>query len=289
MSLAARIAETQVPAGQIALFYLAQAGFCLKTSRGTQVYVDPYLTDCCERLFGFKRMIPPVLAPQDITSGILACTHAHADHLDPDALPTIAQAPGMTFVGARDCGEAFAQAGLPASRYTTLTPGQECTVNDVTLRAVYADHGDLAPEAVGLVIMAEGLTVYNTGDTALRPSRMLPWLRTPVDILIAPINGRFGNLDAREACQLAVRVKPKLLIASHFWMFVEHNGDPASFLAEARSLPQSVEAMVMAPGEMVRYAAGQGLVERRTLGQQTKRALGRELEESGAGGDESPA
>jgi L-ascorbate 6-phosphate lactonase len=69
------------------------------------------------------------------------------------------------------------------------------------------------------------------------------------DILLPCINGRFGNLTAEEAARLARDINPRLAIASHFWMFVEHNGDPAAFLASCAKLAPGVKAVVMKPGE----------------------------------------
>jgi L-ascorbate metabolism protein UlaG (beta-lactamase superfamily) len=77
--------------------------------------------------------------------------------------------------------------------------------------------------------------------------------------MLAPINGQYGNLNAAEACALAAIVNPTILIASHFWMFLEHickggEGDPTTFLSESLSLPSNIKAMVMAPGELLMYA-----------------------------------
>jgi L-ascorbate 6-phosphate lactonase len=249
MRLADRIASTTVEPGSLALFYLAQAGFAMKTSRGTVAYLDPYLSDCCERCFGFRRMIPPVILPDELAPDVVISTHSHYDHLDIDALPLFARNERTRFVGSPDCAPLYAEAGLPPERTTILAEGESSTFADLSLRAVYADHGDLAPDAVGLVIEAEGLTVYDVGDSAYRPERILASLATPVDVMIAPINGAFGNLDAEEACRLGEVVKPKLLIASHFWMFVEHGGDPARFLSAAEALPPPTQAVVPAPGE----------------------------------------
>lgn len=249
--LAQRIRDTEVAPGSLALWYLAQAGFCLKTSRGTRVYLDPYLSDCCFRMFGFKRMIPAVLAPEEVEADLLISTHAHADHLDSDALEAIARHPATRFVGAADCESVYRERGVAADRCSLLRPGEALSVHDVTVRATYADHGELAPEAIGVVIDAEGLRVYDVGDSALRPEEIIPSLGGAVDVMIAPINGAFGNLDAAEACRLGALVRPRLLIASHFWMFVEHGGDPARFLQEAGGLPEGVTALVMAPGEQI--------------------------------------
>jgi L-ascorbate 6-phosphate lactonase len=249
MRLADRIQAVTVPEGSLALFYLAQAGFALKTSRGTVTYLDPYLSDCCERCFGFRRMIPAAIAPEELAPDAVVSTHSHFDHLDIDALPVLARGGPTHFVGSPDCAPLYAEAGLTPERYTILAEGQSTAVGDVSLRAVYADHGDLAPDAVGVVLEAEGLAVYDVGDSAYRPECILASLGGPVDVMIAPINGAFGNLNPEEACRLAEGVGPRLLIASHFWMFVEHGGDPARFLSGAEALAPHTGAAVPAPGE----------------------------------------
>jgi L-ascorbate 6-phosphate lactonase len=247
--LAREIRGTSVEAGTLAIWYLGQAGFCLKTSADSLVYLDPYLSDCCERLFGFKRMVPAIIAADELAADMLVSTHSHADHLDPDALGAIAAHPSTRFVGSLDCGSVYAEHGVSRERCTLLRPGDAVACRDVTVRATYADHGDLAPNAIGVLIAAEGITVYDVGDSAFRPDDIVRSLDRPVDVMIAPINGAFGNLNAEAACRLAAVVRPRLLVASHFWMFVEHGGDPARFLDETRSLPDGTKALVMAPGE----------------------------------------
>jgi L-ascorbate 6-phosphate lactonase len=249
MRLADRIRATSVDEGSIALFYLAQAGFGLKTSRGTVAYLDPYFSDCCERCFGFRRMIPPLMAPNDLVPDVVVSTHSHFDHLDIDALPFLAREQHTHFVGSPDCAQFYREAGLPVDRVTILSEGEAAAIADVRLRAVHADHGDLAPDAVGLVLETESLTVYDVGDSAYRPECILASLGRPVDVMIAPINGAFGNLNAQDACRLAEVVRPGLVVASHFWMFVEHGGDPAHFLSVAGALPPPTQAVVLAPGE----------------------------------------
>ena len=265
MRLAQHIAEAAVPPGEIALFSLSQAGFCFKTPAGKTLWLDPYLTDCCEREFGFRRMIPALVTPAEVAADVFLVTHSHLDHLDTDALPTIAPSPRTHFVGAADCGEAFAQCGLSPDRYTLLRPGDRVEREGIGIQAVYCDHGKLAPEALGVVLTFDGLRVYVTGDTAFSPEPILASLPLPVDVMIAPINGAFGNLNSREACARAALIGPRLLIPCHFWMFVEQGGDPAACLAcAAESLPE-VAVAVLAPGEELRYSVAGGLLSRRTF------------------------
>ena len=253
LTLAERIRQARVPPGEVAIFSLAQAGICLKTSAGTTLAIDPYLSDCVERLAGFKRLIVAPIRAEDLDVDVVACTHNHPDHLDIDALPALAAHTRTRFVGAPDCAESFRKQGLPSGRFTILRPGEEFAYRDLTLRATFADHGNLAPDAIGFHICADEVTVFDTGDTGFAPDRILATLALPVDAMIAPINGAYGNLTETEACRLATMVKPRILIGNHFGMFAEHGGDPGAFIKASRGLPAGIRAVVMATGELIRH------------------------------------
>lgn len=259
MRLIERINSTRINAGQLALFYLAQAGFCLKTSDEKIIIIDAYLSDACERMFGFKRMIPALIEAEEIDADLFLSTHSHADHLDPDSFPIIAKNRKTLFVGASDCEELYREKNLPVESYELLNEGEEKELLGVTLKGVYADHGDLAPDAIGMLIGIDGITIYHAGDTSFAPRQIKESLNSEVDIMIVPINGQYGNMNAEEACRLAAIIKPKILIASHFWMFLEHvsedgKGDPATFLKESSKLPKGIRSMVMSPGEGLIYS-----------------------------------
>jgi len=266
MKLTERIASTRPGPGDLAVFYLAQAGFYFKTAAGQTVCLDPYLSDCCERMFGFKRMVPAVLAAHELQADFLVATHSHADHLDPDLLGLIERKPETRFVGSPDCRPVYRQAGIDDGRVTILAAGESAALDSIGYRAVYADHGELAPEAVGLLITLDGITVYDTGDTAYCPERLVASLGTvKVDIMIAPINSAYGNLGHENAVRLAAQIQPRVLIGSHFGMFIEHGGDPGAFLAYARqNLPETVTAIVMAPGEKLIFSTKKGIMETET-------------------------
>ncbi|MDO4586769.1 MAG: MBL fold metallo-hydrolase [Planctomycetia bacterium] len=247
---------TKVAAGELAIFYLGQAGFWFKTSNDKNIVIDPYLSDAAERLFGFKRMNPPVIDPNDLDVDYFIATHSHIDHLDTDTLPDVVAKQSVRFIGAPDCEEEFRKQGLSSDRFTILAEGQSCSFDSLSVRAVYADHGELAPDAVGMLIDVDGFTIYQCGDTAYQPERILASLQTTPDIMIAPINGAFGNLNALEACRLAEEIHPRLLIACHFWTFLEHVGenglgDPSVFLNEAKKLPNDIQAIVLPSGRSV--------------------------------------
>jgi L-ascorbate 6-phosphate lactonase len=258
MRLSEKIKSTKVNKGEIALFYLAQAGFLIKTASHKTYVIDAYLSDSAERIFNFKRMIPSVISPEEIDADLYLSTHSHVDHLDPDALPVIAKNKKTFFIGSTDCEELYVQNNIPKERYHVLKLNDEWKDKEITIKAVYADHGDLAPDAIGMLIDIEGIKIYHAGDTCYSPDKIMASINSDVDIMIAPINGQYGNLNALETCKLAVLIMPKIVIASHFWMFLQHVsagglGDPTTFLKESENLPKEIKAMVMSPGELLMY------------------------------------
>lgn len=248
-NLDGRIKDEKVEKGRLAIYWLSQAGFVFKSSSDRIVYIDPYFSDVVERAFGFKRMMPCPIPPEEAVADLIACTHEHLDHMDTEALPIIARNAHTHFAGPIECVKEFRKMGIPEERCHLLEEGKTLTLGTIGMSAVYADHGELAPDALGIVFDFDGIKVYHTGDTASRPEAFQQAIEMKPDVLIPCINGRYGNMDAREAALLASACEPRLVIASHFWMFVEHNGDPASFLEHCSKLAPDVQALVMKPGE----------------------------------------
>ncbi len=235
--------------GELAIIWLSQAGFAFKAASGAVVYVDPYFTDVVEEIYGFKRMMACPIVPEDVSADLLVCTHEHLDHMDSKALPVLAKCPRIRFAGPIECARAFEKADVPEERRILLAEETEVALPGVRVFGVGADHGDLAPDAIGVVLDFDGIRVYHTGDTAYRPERFRRAIELSPDVLLPCINGRYGNMNAEEAARLAGDVSPQLVIATHFWMFVEHGGDPAAFLDYCGRYAPETKAVVMKPGE----------------------------------------
>ncbi|NLV73167.1 MAG: MBL fold metallo-hydrolase [Chloroflexi bacterium] len=246
---AQRLRELTVAQGTLAITWLAQAGCVFKTPAGTILYVDPYLSDYVYRMHGFKRLMGTPVEADEVEADYVISTHAHGDHLDLDALPIIARNPRTHFVGALDCIPEYERMGLPRARYSALAAGEHLTLGDVTLWGVYADHGEGTPHAIGVVVECGGIRVWQVGDTAYRPERMQDAIGLHPQVIIPPINGAFGNLDGVQAAQLAAVSGAEYAIPCHFWMFAEHNGNPAQFLEACRELAPKVVPVLLSQGE----------------------------------------
>ncbi|HOZ47650.1 MAG TPA: MBL fold metallo-hydrolase [Candidatus Hydrogenedentes bacterium] len=249
-SLAAQINRARVPEGGVAVWWLAQAGFVFKTVSDAILYVDPYLSNVVEKAFGFKRLSLAPIAVADVQADWVLSSHEHLDHLDTDALPIIARnCPNCRFAGSQSCVPEYEKMGIPAARFTLLEPGARYSLGGVNVVTARSDHGELSPTALSLLLDFGKVRVLFTGDTALNVPLMQPLIDLKPDILLACINGRFGNLDGEEAAELTSIVSPRVVVPCHFWMFKEHNGDPEAFVqACARRCP-SIPVRLLTPGE----------------------------------------
>ena len=238
--------------GSTHLFYTGQAGFILKSAAGTTVGIDLYLSDCVARFDGFKRLLPMLLSPGEIVLDCVVATHWHYDHFDIDSLPRLMANGHTRLLAADDCREQAERLGLDAQRSVYLEPGMSANVEDIGLTALFCDHGAAAPRAIGLAVQVDGKRLYFTGDTALRLDKADEIAaRGPYDVMIAPINGAFGNLDERDAVTLCGRIGPGLIIPEHYWCFAEHHGDPGKFAELLRERLPGQKSLFMAPGERV--------------------------------------
>ena len=245
MDLALKIVTTTVKPGEIAIFWLGQAGFLFKTDTGMQVAVDPYLTDYTERIAGFKR-----LAPQDLDLDILITSHDHPDHFDADAVPLLmANGRARLFGSAQAAGHAR-KLGLDSSRISEMKVGDEVEAGPITITAVYADHGELSPDALGVLLTISGKKIYLAADTAYHPEVVRTAKRIGPDLIIVPINGAYGNLNETEAARLAGESGARIAVPCHFWTFAIHRGDPQAFADAIKEHAPGCIAKFLYQGEM---------------------------------------
>ena len=230
MNLAEEIRTLTVPADYLGICWRGQAGFLLKDNRGTTMVLDPYLTECGERIRGFKRLSPMLISPAELQPDYYLATHLHFDHFDYDAIPVIAErSPQTLFLGPSSCQEKLREIGIPAQRRCRLDSG-ECYQDDrVMVQAVPADHGSMAPDAIGVFVEFSGHKLYFSGDTAFHRKLFLEIAEFHPDISVLSVNGAFGNMDATEGAVAAELTGAKFAIPCHFWTFAEHGGLPGEF------------------------------------------------------------
>jgi len=233
------------------LNFTGQAGFIFEANNGCRVGIDLYLSDCCNRLYGLKRLMPFVYSPSELDLDLLIATHEHEDHFDLDSVPVIMQNPKTKLLCAADCQKYQKELGLDAARITYIKPFEIYENDNIKITALPCDHGDEAPDAIGLLIEADGKRIYVAGDTCYREDYFTNPLVLGADLFIMPINGAFGNLNEYEGARAAGIIKAGLTVPCHFWCFAGHLGNPQIFIDEMDKNHPTVKYNLMRVGETV--------------------------------------
>ena len=239
--------------GKTYLFSVGQAGYIVKSSSGQLLAIDLYLSDCVERIeehAGYKRMLPKILNADDLEFDVVIATHSHKDHFDNDIMPELMANHRTCLFASVDCKKDAKRLGLFEKNISYVKPGESYVHGDYIIDFVNCDHGEGAPEAVGVIVTVDGKKIYETGDTCLRLDRVNEYLaKGPFNVMIAPINGMYGNLNSEDCAKLADALKPKLTVPCHYGMFASHMGAPGEFYnIMTKQYPEN-KFLIMAQGE----------------------------------------
>ena len=199
---------------------LGQSGYILKT-KNSEIIIDPYLSDSVNRVAGRPRLLPLPISPADISCDAVICTHDHLDHLDPDTVAEIT--PRQLFITTNGGKEKLKSLGK--ENVIAINEGESISLRDFEIKAVFADH---TVEAFGLIVRAEDITIYFSGDT-LYNEKLFDIADYRPDVTFICINGRLGNMSVGEALIVAERIGAKINIPNHYDMFASNSEDPRLF------------------------------------------------------------
>ena len=242
------------------LWWLGQSGF-LVVQQGRALLLDPYLSDSLTRKYEktdkpHTRITEQVVNPTALAAlgaiEVITSSHNHTDHFDPETLQPLLAENSRTRLLIPAANRQLAIERLPGSadRLLEIDSGQSVTVADIRISAVPSAHPTIERDAagrcrfLGYVVQWAGVTIYHSGDTlwhddlvsSLRPFR--------IDLALLPINGDrperkvAGNLDGRQAAQLAHAIGARWVIPCHFDLFEFNTASPDEFVAECELVGQ---------------------------------------------------
>ena len=272
MTLIESLAQTQVAPGTVKAWWLGGTGFIFKTPAGTQIYVDPYLTNCVSSIFGIDRAFPAPVRAEDARPDLVIATHWHEDHLDPEGIPIIAKHSDTKFLAPPSCVSRMLGWGIARDRVSGLSLGQTVEFNDVKITAVAARHISGIPgwetdDAVGLMLdfdsEAGSLRIYHSGDTEydLRLRALAYNQPKPIDAALLVINGAGGNMNAHEAALLAWQLKARTVVPMHHILWKGFTGgeqatlDPQLMIETYQKLGGQGEVKPMDVGQEIEFKA----------------------------------
>lgn len=218
------------PLGKTYLFWIGQGGFIIKSANGKLIGIDLYLSECVESVeghVGYHRLMPQILDFKELVFDVIIATHFHRDHFDIVAMPMLMDNDHTLLYCSYDCITDVEVLDIDRTRTCFVKPGDSCQFSGIQIDFIHSDHGEGAPLEVAPIVTLDGKVVLETGDTSLH----LDWKeeyfkKGKIDILIAPINGAYGNLNEKENVELVRALHPRLAVPCHFGMFASHGGNP---------------------------------------------------------------
>ncbi len=236
------------------LFWVGQAGYIVKSAGGKLLGVDLYLSECVEAVeghVGYHRLMPQIIDPSELILDAVIATHFHRDHFDVGAMPALMANGHTRLYCAYDCKEDVKCLGIDETRVIFVKPGDHYREGDFDIHFIHSDHGVGAPQEVGMLLTVDGKNVLEVGDTSLHKDWKDEYLSVgPLDVMIAPINGMYGNLTEQENVDLTALLKPRLSVPCHFGMFASQGGNPGLWkeLLEQQLPGQSFKLFTMGEG-----------------------------------------
>ena len=200
--------------------FLGQSGYVIKTL-STTVIIDPYLSDSVNRVANRPRTLPIPIKPEDLEADAVICTHNHLDHLDPDTVEKVDRK--IPFISTFEGKDVLEKMGFETVK--AIKVGDTVTVGDISITAVFANH---TVEAFGLIVKADGMTLYFSGDT-LFDEKLFEIKNYKPDMTFICINGRLGNMNVEEALITAKKIGAKTNVPNHYDMFESNSEDPHKF------------------------------------------------------------
>lgn len=254
--------------GEVAIWWLGQSGYALKTASAL-VYVDLYLSEHLTKKYAETekphiRMTEAPLRGDEITNARwVFSSHKHSDHLDPETLPALFRAsPEARLVLPAAVVDHAIGIGLPRERLIPMRGNDTLQLDAITAHAVPSAHPDLdyTPALgypfLGFVFEMDGMTIYHSGDTVVYDGLADHLRMHQPDLLLLPINGTSErlkalgtppNMSAEDAVELAQNLGGPPVIPHHYDMFTFNTVDVSVFTDVADRRGQSYH--LLRPGE----------------------------------------
>lgn len=246
--------KLKIVTGKTELYWLGQAGFVIKSASGNLLGIDLYLSECVEPVeghVGYHRLMPQLLGYDEVTFDVLIATHFHRDHFDIDAMPQLMANGKTRLFCAYDCKDDVERLQIDKNKVQFVKPEESFDYDGFHIDFIRSDHGDGAPLEAAPIVTIDGKHILEVGDTSLHLDWTEEYLKAgALDVLIAPINGAYGNLNEQENVTLTKVLKPKLTIPCHFGMFASHGGHPGLWkdLLEEQIPNQEYKLLTMGEG-----------------------------------------
>lgn len=205
----------------------------LETDAGIKLLIDPFIEGniLCE------------LDVKKVEADYILVTHAHDDHLGDTV--EIAKRTKAKVITTVELAEYLDHFDLDTHG---MQPGGSHSFDFGTIKMTPAIHGssltiDGLPHTLGLasgiIIEADGKTIYHLGDTALYSDMKLIGESNEIDLAFVPIGDNF-TMGPEDALIAANWLKPKKVVPIHYNTFPLIQQDPKKFIDKLEKIEGSI-------------------------------------------------
>lgn len=217
-----------------------QSCVCIETAERKHLLVDPFISG------------NPLsdLDPDTVLCDVILLTHAHGDHVGDTE--RIACRTNPLIISTVELAGYFAAKGF---RTHGMQPGGGHLFDFGYVKLTQAIHGsamtvDGLPYtfglATGILLNAEGKTIYHAGDTALFSDMKLIGEDYPIDVAFLPIGDNY-TMGPKDAAKAVTFLEPRMAVPIHYNTFPLIKQDPNDFL----SLLDDGVGLIMQPGDFI--------------------------------------
>jgi L-ascorbate metabolism protein UlaG (beta-lactamase superfamily) len=208
-------------ASMVLLFGMALGGFALEPQEALQ-RIGWYGQGSLRVELGGKLVwIDPVNVPAQEKADIILVTHDHGDHFSTWDIEKLSGP------------DTIVLAGFDGKGLTRIKPGDVEKIGELGIEAVPAYNlakPQFHPKSAGFcgfILSAEGLRIYDAGDTERIPEMK----DISCDIAFLPLGQTYTMNSVDEAVQAAIDVKAKIAIPFHYGLYEGTDKDAEAFVA----------------------------------------------------------
>lgn len=222
--------------------YFGHSAFLIQTAKHS-ILIDPFLND---------NPLSPVKA-NEVKCDYIILSHAHEDHIG-DTI-AIAKANKATVIAMY---ELAMYVGSHDINVSPMSIGGRAQFPFGDVKLTIAHHSSCIPgkdgqflymgSATGIVLRADGRTVYHAGDTGLFMDMQQIGKDNAIDLAMLPIGDTF-TMGIDDAVQAAQWLHPKRVMPIHYNTFDMIKADPHAFAKKIDAA--GMQGMVMKPGETI--------------------------------------
>ncbi|MGN1402598.1 MAG: metal-dependent hydrolase [Bacillus sp. (in: firmicutes)] len=191
------------------------------------------------------------LTLDDVEPDVIILTHGHDDHVGDTV--QLAKKHGCLVIANFELSTVLNMLGVENTHGMSIGGAYEFDFGRVKLTPAFHGSGMVIDgqmvycgQPAGVLLTAEGKTIYHAGDTALYSDMKLIGERNQIDVAFVPIGDNFtmGPEDAAKAVEF---LNPKLAVPIHYNTFPPIKQDPERFL----SLLKNHDGKVLAAGQSI--------------------------------------